>query len=78
MVYPLFRIILNTYVLDGVPQFGQAVSGLARKGLIITMFFIGASLSMDVLKQVGMKPLVQGVALWAVISLSSLAYILLF
>lgn len=40
--------------------------------------FIGASLSMDVLKQVGMKPLIQGVALWAVISLSSLAYILLF
>ena len=26
---------------------------------------------MDVLKQVGMKPLIQGIALWAVISLSS-------
>ena len=78
ILYFVVAIILNTYVLDGVPQFGQAVSGLARKGLIITMFFIGASLSMDVLKQVGMKPLIQGVALWAVISLSSLAYILLF
>ena len=74
----IFPVLGHTYVLDGVPQFGQAVSGLARKGLIITMFFIGASLSMDVLKQVGMKPLVQGVALWAVISISSLAYILLF
>ena len=42
------------------------------------MFFIGASLSMDVLKQVGMKPLIQGVILWVVISLSTLAYILLF
>ena len=78
ILYFVVAIVLNTYVLDGVPQFGQAVSGLARKGLIITMFFIGASLSMDVLKQVGMKPLIQGVALWAVISLSSLAYILLF
>ena len=78
ILYFVVAIVLNTYVLDGVPQFGQAVSGLARKGLIITMFFIGASLSMDVLKQVGMKPLVQGVALWAVISISSLAYILLF
>lgn len=77
ILYFVVAIILNTYVLDGVPQFGQAVSGLARKGLIITMFFIGASLSMDVLKQVGMKPLIQGVALWAVISISSLAYILL-
>lgn len=70
-------IVLNTYVLDSVPQFGQVVSGLARKGLILTMFFIGASLSTDVLKQVGVKPLVQGVALWIVISVSSLAYILL-
>ena len=78
ILYFVVAIILNTYVLDGVPQFGQAVSGLARKGLIITMFFIGASLSMDVLKQVGMKPLIQGFALWAVIVLTSLAYILLF
>lgn len=70
-------IVLNTYVLDGVPRLGQAVSGLARKGLIITMFFIGASLSRDVLRQVGVKPLVQGVILWTVISLSTLAYILL-
>lgn len=78
ILYFVVAIVLNTYVLEGIPQFGQAVSGLARKGLIITMFFIGASLSMNVLKQVGMKPLVQGVALWIVISVSSLAYILLF
>lgn len=78
ILYFVVAIVLNTYVLDGIPQFGQAVSGLARKGLIITMFFIGASLSMNVLKQVGMKPLIQGVVLWIVISVSSLAYILLF
>lgn len=78
ILYFVVAIVLNTYVLDGIPQFGQAVSGLARKGLIITMFFIGASLSMNVLKQVGMKPLIQGVVLWTVISVSSLAYILLF
>ena len=69
-------ILLNTYVLDGVPQVGKAIAGVARKGLIITMFFIGASLSTDVLKAVGIKPLIQGVLLWTVISLGSLAYIL--
>ncbi|MBP6067435.1 MAG: putative sulfate exporter family transporter, partial [Bacteroides sp.] len=37
--------------------------------------FIGASLSRDVLKAVGLKPLVQGVALWIIISCSTLAYI---
>ena len=72
----IIAILINTYLLDSVPQVGKAISGLARKGLIITMFFIGASLSTDVLKAVGVKPLVQGVLLWLVISIGSLAYIL--
>ena len=76
ILYFIVAILLNTYVLNDVPQFGEAISGLARKGLIITMFFIGASLSRDVLKQVGLRPLIQGVLLWIVISLSSLVYIL--
>jgi uncharacterized integral membrane protein (TIGR00698 family) len=73
----IVAILLNTYVLDSVPEVGKAISGLARKGLIITMFFIGASLSTDVLKAVGVKPLLQGVLLWLVISIGSLSYILL-
>ena len=72
----IVAILINTYLLDSVPQVGKAISGLARKGLVITMFFIGASLSTDVLKAVGVKPLVQGVLLWLVISVGSLAYIL--
>ena len=73
----IVAILINTYLLDSVPEVGKAISGLARKGLIITMFFIGASLSTDVLKAVGVKPLVQGVLLWLVISIGSLAYILM-
>ena len=73
----IVAILMNTYVLDSMPEVGKAISGLARKGLIITMFFIGASLSTDVLKAVGVKPLVQGVLLWLVISIGSLAYILM-
>ena len=72
----IVAMLINTYALDDVPEVGKAISGLARKGLIITMFFIGASLSTDVLKAVGIKPLVQGVLLWIVISIGSLAYIL--
>lgn len=73
----IVAILLNTYLLDAVPELGKAIAGLARKGLIITMFFIGASLSTDVLKSVGVKPLVQGVLLWLVISVGSLLYIVL-
>lgn len=72
----IVAVLLNSYVLDDVPKVSEFIYGLARKGLIITMFFIGASLSTDVLKSVGIKPLVQGVLLWLVISVGSLMYIL--
>lgn len=74
--YFILAIIANTYLLDGMPQVGASISGIARKGLIITMFFIGASLSTDVLKKVGVKPLILGVSLWIIISVASLGYIL--
>lgn len=70
-------ILLNTFVLESIPEFGEIVSGLARKCLTLTMFFIGASLSVDVLRTVGIKPLLQGILLWIVISVSSLLYIIL-
>ena len=72
----IVAIVLNTYLLDSVPMVGKIISGVARKCLIITMFFIGASLSTDVLKAVGLKPLIQGIALWVIISVCSLLYIL--
>ncbi len=78
ILYFIVAILINTYLLEGMPAVGNAISGFARKGLIITMFFIGASLSTEVLKKVGIRPLVQGVLLWITISVASLAYIMLF
>jgi uncharacterized integral membrane protein (TIGR00698 family) len=77
ILYFIIAILLNTFVLDSVPQVGTAVSGIARRFLTVTMFFIGASLSMDVLRAVGIRPLIQGVLLWIVISVGSLLYIIL-
>ena len=71
----ILAMVVNTYLLAGAPQVGQIINHIARKGLTITLFFIGASLSRDVLKSVGVKPLVQGVLLWMIISLGTLAYI---
>lgn len=70
-------MVFNTYCLGDYPMIGATINGLARKLLTITMFFIGASLSMNVLKSVGLKPLIQGILLWIVISVGSLAYIML-
>ena len=72
----MIAILLNTFILDSIPGFGSAISGLARKCLTLTMFFIGASLSKDVLRSVGLKPLIQGILLWTVISIGSLLYII--
>ena len=77
ILYFIIAILLNTFVLDSIPAFGSTVSGLARKCLTLTMFFIGASLSTDVLRTVGVKPLIQGVLLWIAISVGSLLYIIL-
>lgn len=76
ILYFIIAILLNTFVLDGFPELGKIISGLARKCLTLTMFFIGASLSTDVLRSVGIKPLIQGILLWAVISIGSLLYII--
>lgn len=70
-------MVVNTYLLDSVPLVGEVINGVARKFLTLTMFFIGASLSIDVLRQVGVKPLLQGVLLWVLISAVSLAYIMM-
>ena len=77
ILYFIIAILLNTFVLDSIPAVGTAISGIARKCLTLTMFLIGASLSTDVLRTVGIKPLIQGVLLWAVISIGSLLYIIL-
>ena len=76
ILFFVIAILLNTFVLDSIPEFGKVISGLARKCLTLTMFFIGASLSTDVLRAVGLKPLIQGILLWAVISIGSLLYII--
>ena len=70
-------MLINTYLFTDIPQIGKLIYGIARKGLIITMFFIGASLSIDTIKSVGIRPLLLGILLWLVISAGSLAYILL-
>jgi uncharacterized integral membrane protein (TIGR00698 family) len=76
--YFVLAMIVNTYLLADYPQIGSFINGLARKSLTVTMFFIGASLSVDVLRAVGIKPLIQGVLLWIVISFATLGYIFLF
>ena len=81
ILFFVLAMIFNTYVLSTTEvgtMIGHYINDFARKSLTITLFFIGATLSRDVLKSVGIKPLIQGVLLWIIISLSTLAYIYCF
>jgi uncharacterized integral membrane protein (TIGR00698 family) len=61
------------------PAFGPTFSilnSLGRIGLTVTLFLIGTGLSKETLKQVGVRPLVQGLVLWIIVGTSTLALIL--
>ena len=72
----IVAMLVNTYC--NLPtQLTHGISVAARCGLSATLFLIGGGLSIEVIRKVGLKPLVLGIILWAVISVASLAVILL-
>ena len=72
----VLAMVANTYIALPKQLTGSLV-WLAKKGLTVTLFLIGSGLSVDVLRSVGIKPMVQGILLWIVIALLSLAVIML-
>lgn len=64
-----FRTYAPAFILPSI--FDSLVSA-AKAGMTVTLFLIGASLSRETLRAVGVRPLIQGVLLWIVISLVSL------
>ena len=66
---------LATYV-PALHAAAGAVSEVARRTLVATLFLIGANLTRDTLRTVGFRPLVQGVTLWAVVGTGTLGAIL--
>lgn len=63
--------VVNTYLTFGAPVY-NALYDLARIGLTVTLYLIGSHISRQTLKQVGIRPLAQGVILWIVVSALSL------
>lgn len=72
----VLAMVINTYIALPTQITGSLV-WLAKKGLTVTLFLIGSGLSVDVLRSVGIKPMIQGILLWIIIALLSLAVILL-
>lgn len=66
----VLAMIVNTYL--GLPEeLSTTIVYVAKKLLVVTLFFIGASLSLATVKKVGVRPLLLAVLLWIVIGVVS-------
>jgi uncharacterized integral membrane protein (TIGR00698 family) len=66
--------VINTYV-PSTAHLNKALFTLGRFGLTATLFLIGTSISWAALKEVGWRPLAQGLLLWMAVALTSLYFI---
>ena len=80
-------IVISTYLPTYITQLQEKFGGatlfqhfytLGRKGLVVTLFLIGSGLSVSAIRAVGFKPMLQGILLWVLIGLTSLAAIIAF
>ncbi len=65
---------LATFV-PGAAPWGAQLAGAARQLLVLTLFLVGAGLTPEALRAVGVRPLVHGVLLWAVSGTLSLVLV---
>ncbi|MHB1022423.1 MAG: YeiH family protein [Acidobacteriaceae bacterium] len=63
--------VMNSYVPTFNPLY-PILSHLGEAGLTVTLFLIGTGINRNVLRRVGVRPMLQGVALWIVVATLSL------
>lgn len=69
-------MVINTYTPAGMIDFMRPVYNgivaISKQALVAVLFAIGASLSLKVIREVGVKPMIQAIVLWILIGVSSL------
>jgi len=66
----VLAMVINTYC--GVNEsVSSVIVYIAKKALVVTLFFIGAGLSIGMIKKVGVRPLLLAILLWIVIGVTS-------
>lgn len=67
----VLAICLNTYV-SPIQKYSTYFIGMSKSALTLTLFLIGCGLSRKTVMAVGLKPVLQGLILWLVISSATL------
>jgi uncharacterized integral membrane protein (TIGR00698 family) len=71
ILFFILAAVCNTYLPAGAPAY-HLLSSVAKIGLTVTLYLIGSGISVGTLKQVGPRPLIQGVVLWLLVASLSL------
>lgn len=72
----VLAIIVNTYL--PLPEvITTSITSFSKSLLVLTLFLIGAGLSVPMIKAAGWKPMILGLSLWIIISVGSLGAIVL-
>ena len=67
----ILAMLANAY-LPFLHTAGHLIVGLAKTGLTLTLFLIGAGLSKEAIRATGIRPLIQGGLLWVILSATAL------
>lgn len=78
--WPWFIFLFCLAAIAGtyLPRFASVypqLSALGKTGLTVTLYLIGTGISLSTLKQVGVRPLLQGILLWGIVGILSLTLI---
>lgn len=72
----ILAILLNSYLT--IPEIlTSGITSISKSLLVLTLFLIGAGLSVEKIKSAGWKPMILGVSLWIFISISAILAILM-
>jgi uncharacterized integral membrane protein (TIGR00698 family) len=74
ILFFLLAAVCNSYLAAGASVYPWLAKA-GRVGLTLTLFLIGTGITRESLKRVGVRPLIQGIGLWIVVALVSLAAI---
>jgi len=74
ILYFVAATAISTYLPAGAFLYGR-ITALARIGLVVTLYLIGTNISRATLRTVGLRPLLQGLLLWIVVTAVSLGLV---
>ena len=78
IVFFVLAMLLNTFMLQCEAWMActKVVVALSKQAMCVTLFLIGSTLSLSSLRRVGVRPLLQGVALWVLTAAASLMIVM--